>query len=186
MSPMRPTCSAASGGRSRRPRRLAEYQRFELEATYLTLTANVVTAAIQEASLRGQIEATERDHQGGNRSARRRAQSVRGRRRQPRRRADAGIRSGDHAGDAAAAAKAARAAAPCAARSDRPLPERECTARTCDSSRCICRRQSAGKPADATGRAASRRARRAGAIASGQRPDRRRHRQQAAAIHPHR
>jgi NodT family efflux transporter outer membrane factor (OMF) lipoprotein len=37
---------------------LAEYQRFELEATYLTLTANVVTAAIQEASLRGQIEAT--------------------------------------------------------------------------------------------------------------------------------
>ena len=37
---------------------LAEYQRFELEATYLTLTANVVTTAIQEASLRGQIEAT--------------------------------------------------------------------------------------------------------------------------------
>ena len=37
----------------------AELQRFELEATYLTLTANVVTAAIQEASLRGQIEATE-------------------------------------------------------------------------------------------------------------------------------
>ncbi len=36
----------------------AEYQRFELEATYLTLTANVVTAAIQEASLRGQIETT--------------------------------------------------------------------------------------------------------------------------------
>ncbi len=37
---------------------LAEYQRFELEATYLTLTANVVTAAIAEASLRGQIAAT--------------------------------------------------------------------------------------------------------------------------------
>ena len=55
---MRPMCSAASGGRSRRARPLAEYQRFELEATYLTLTANVVTAAIQEASLRGQIEAT--------------------------------------------------------------------------------------------------------------------------------
>ena len=36
----------------------ADYQRFELEATYLTLTSNVVTAAIQEASLRGQIEAT--------------------------------------------------------------------------------------------------------------------------------
>jgi NodT family efflux transporter outer membrane factor (OMF) lipoprotein len=36
-----------------------DYQRFELEATYLTLTSNVVTAAIQEFSLRGQIEATE-------------------------------------------------------------------------------------------------------------------------------
>jgi NodT family efflux transporter outer membrane factor (OMF) lipoprotein len=37
----------------------ADYQRFQLEATYLTLTANVTTAAIQEASLRGQIEATQ-------------------------------------------------------------------------------------------------------------------------------
>jgi NodT family efflux transporter outer membrane factor (OMF) lipoprotein len=37
----------------------AENQRFALEATYLTLTANVVTAAIQEASLRGQIRATQ-------------------------------------------------------------------------------------------------------------------------------
>jgi NodT family efflux transporter outer membrane factor (OMF) lipoprotein len=36
----------------------ADYQRFELEATYLTLTANVVTAAVQVASLRGQIDAT--------------------------------------------------------------------------------------------------------------------------------
>jgi NodT family efflux transporter outer membrane factor (OMF) lipoprotein len=37
----------------------AEYQRFELEATFLTLTSNVVTAAVQVASLRGQIEATQ-------------------------------------------------------------------------------------------------------------------------------
>jgi NodT family efflux transporter outer membrane factor (OMF) lipoprotein len=36
----------------------AEYQQFELEAAYLTLTADVVTSAIQEASLRGQIAAT--------------------------------------------------------------------------------------------------------------------------------
>ena len=35
----------------------AEAQRFQLEATYLTLTSNVVTAAVQEASLRGQIAA---------------------------------------------------------------------------------------------------------------------------------
>ena len=36
----------------------AEFQRFQLEAAYLTLTSNVVTAAIQEASLRAQIAAT--------------------------------------------------------------------------------------------------------------------------------
>jgi NodT family efflux transporter outer membrane factor (OMF) lipoprotein len=34
--------------------------RFELEATYLTLSSNVVVTAIQEASLRGQIDATNR------------------------------------------------------------------------------------------------------------------------------
>jgi NodT family efflux transporter outer membrane factor (OMF) lipoprotein len=37
----------------------AEYQNFQLEATYLTLSANVVTTAIQDASLRAQIEATQ-------------------------------------------------------------------------------------------------------------------------------
>jgi NodT family efflux transporter outer membrane factor (OMF) lipoprotein len=37
----------------------AEFQRFQLEAAYLTLTSNVVAAAVQEASLRGQIAATE-------------------------------------------------------------------------------------------------------------------------------
>ena len=36
----------------------ADMQRFELEASYLTLTSNVVSAAIMEASLRGQIKAT--------------------------------------------------------------------------------------------------------------------------------
>jgi NodT family efflux transporter outer membrane factor (OMF) lipoprotein len=36
----------------------ADYQRFQVEATFLTLTANVVTTAVQEASLRGQIKAT--------------------------------------------------------------------------------------------------------------------------------
>ena len=35
-----------------------DYQRFQLEAAYLTLTSNVVVAAIDEASLRGQIAAT--------------------------------------------------------------------------------------------------------------------------------
>jgi NodT family efflux transporter outer membrane factor (OMF) lipoprotein len=36
----------------------AQMQRFELEATYVTLAANVVAAAIQEASLRAQLAAT--------------------------------------------------------------------------------------------------------------------------------
>src|SRR6202042_3057571 len=37
----------------------ADNQRFTLEATWLTLTSNVVAGAIQEASLRAQIKATE-------------------------------------------------------------------------------------------------------------------------------
>ena len=39
---------------------VAEAGRFQLDATYLTLTANVVAAAVQEAGLRAQIAATER------------------------------------------------------------------------------------------------------------------------------
>jgi len=39
---------------------ITEQAQFQLEAAYLALTANVVTAAVQEASLRGQIAATER------------------------------------------------------------------------------------------------------------------------------
>lgn len=39
---------------------VTEQQMFQLEAAYLTLTSNVATAAVQEASLRGQIAATER------------------------------------------------------------------------------------------------------------------------------
>jgi NodT family efflux transporter outer membrane factor (OMF) lipoprotein len=37
---------------------LADVQRFQVEAAYLALTANVVVAAVNEASLRGQIDAT--------------------------------------------------------------------------------------------------------------------------------
>jgi NodT family efflux transporter outer membrane factor (OMF) lipoprotein len=36
-----------------------DYQRFQLEGTYLTLTSNIVTAAVKEASLRAQILATQ-------------------------------------------------------------------------------------------------------------------------------
>jgi NodT family efflux transporter outer membrane factor (OMF) lipoprotein len=38
---------------------LEDAQRFQLEATYLTLTSNLAGAAVQEASLRGQIAATQ-------------------------------------------------------------------------------------------------------------------------------
>ena len=38
----------------------AEARRYELEVTYLTLTTNVVLAAIQEAALRAQVEATQK------------------------------------------------------------------------------------------------------------------------------
>ncbi len=37
----------------------ADYQQFALEASYLSLTANIVTAAVTEASLRAQLSATE-------------------------------------------------------------------------------------------------------------------------------
>jgi len=49
------------GGNRRQVESLAaqtEVQRFALEATYITLASNVVAAAIQEASLRAQIQAT--------------------------------------------------------------------------------------------------------------------------------
>jgi len=51
------------GGNSRAVENLdavTEQQLFQLEAAYLALTSNVATAAIQEASLRGQIAATQR------------------------------------------------------------------------------------------------------------------------------
>jgi NodT family efflux transporter outer membrane factor (OMF) lipoprotein len=38
----------------------ADYQRYELEAAYLTLTANIVTAAVSEASLNAQVDATDK------------------------------------------------------------------------------------------------------------------------------
>ena len=51
-------------GATRRQVEIAEAQvqssRFQLEAVYLTLSSNVVVTAVQEASLRGQLAATER------------------------------------------------------------------------------------------------------------------------------
>ncbi len=47
---------------------LADAQRFALEATYITLASNVVAAAIQEASLRAQLEAVQRIIEADERS----------------------------------------------------------------------------------------------------------------------
>ena len=52
----------AFGGNRRQVEALqaqAEYQQYALEASYLTLTANIVASAINEASLRAQVAATE-------------------------------------------------------------------------------------------------------------------------------
>ncbi|MFP3711955.1 RND transporter, partial [Paraburkholderia sp. SIMBA_009] len=37
-----------------------DYQGYQLQAAYLALSANIVTAAVKEASLREQIDSTER------------------------------------------------------------------------------------------------------------------------------
>ena len=54
------TLDIFGGGRRQMESYLAQvdYQRFMYEATYLTLTANIATTAIQEALLRAEIEAT--------------------------------------------------------------------------------------------------------------------------------
>jgi outer membrane protein TolC len=50
----------------------AQAERYELEAAYLTLTSNVVAAAIQEAAVRAQIEANETAVRTGQHCANRR------------------------------------------------------------------------------------------------------------------
>jgi outer membrane protein TolC len=48
----------ARAGRSKALRAAVDAQRYQVEAVYLTLTANLVTTAIREASLRAQLQAT--------------------------------------------------------------------------------------------------------------------------------
>ena len=137
--PIRPTCSAASGARSRTLEAQADAQRFQLEATYLTLTSNLAGAAVQEASLRGQIAATqqiikiERDVLGLLREQRKAGQ----------------IAELDVVAQEAALAqveqtlpplqKAAGAAARPAGGARRRLPERQDCWRNSSSPRCGCR-----------------------------------------------
>ena len=111
-------------GRSKVAGGAGRNQAFQREGVYLTLTSNIALAAIQEASLRGQIAATRRlialqtqlldilrrqNSAGPDRAARR---------------GGAGNRGRPGAAAAAAAGKAARPAAQPARRPHRPLPER--------------------------------------------------------------
>ena len=100
---------------------VAEATRFELDATYLTLTANVVTTAIQEAGLRAQIAGTERVIALERESLevlRRQLELGSGRRS---RRVCAGCGARATGGDAAAAAQAAASRARFIGRSYRPF-----------------------------------------------------------------
>ena len=59
-SPTSSTCGAPTAAQIELLEALAEAQCFQLEGAYLSLASNVVAAAIHEASLRAQIEATQR------------------------------------------------------------------------------------------------------------------------------
>ena len=164
----------------------AEYQRFELEATYLTLTSNVVVAAVNEASLRGQIAATQRDHQGRDRPARPGAPAVRARRR------IAGRRAAQQAtlAQSRATLPPLRKAAGADSATSLPrwlggFPNQELGAQL-RSCRPAPADRSAAQPAVAAGRAAPRRARGGGAVSRRQRQSRRRHREPTAAVQHHR
>jgi len=160
-----------------------EFQRFQLEAAYLTLTSNVVAAAVQEASLRGQIAATEEIIKIETESL--------------------GIlRKQYELGQVAGADVAAVEATLAQAQATLPplqkqlalqrdlltaligrLPSQEPTEKF---ELALLHAGAAGQPAIAIGRAAPGHPIRRGAAACGQRPDRRRHRRSAAAVHAYR
>ena len=146
---------------------LADVQRFEVEAAYLALTSNVAVAAITEASLRGQIEATNQLIAINSKMLdifQRRLDT--GRQRQRRRRA--GSRAGASQGDVAAAAQGAGAATRPPGGAVRRLYQRR-TARDFPARQPAFAGRSAGEPAVANGRAAPGRARGGGTIALRQR-----------------
>ena len=178
----RRTCSAATRRQIESLAAQADYQRFQLEATYLTLTSNLVVAAVQEASLRGQIAGDARHHPAGSAAAWRGAAAVRaGWRGEIRRAVAAGDADRDR-GHVAAAAKAAGADTRSACRVARAVSE-PAAGGTVRSGQPAPADRSAGQPAVAACRAAAGHARRGGDAACGQRQCRRRDRQPAAAVH---
>ena len=117
----------------------AEYQRFQLEATYLTLTSNVVVAAVQEASLRGQIAATRDIIRLETEQLDMVQQPVRSSAARRDRRADAAGDADRDAGHAAAAAEAAGADARPAHRAARPASRARSRRSASTSPACSCR-----------------------------------------------
>ena len=113
----------------------ADYQRFQLEATFLTLTANVVHDRDPGSVAARPDQGHAGHHQERDRSARGVARAIQSRRRREIRRAGAGGRTRRHPGDLAAAGKTARAAAQPAGDSDGPVARARPTARP-SRSRC--------------------------------------------------
>ena len=164
---------------------LADVQRFQVEAAYLSLTANLVVAAITEASLRGQIDATVQIIAINTKMRDTLQRQLDAGLRQSQRSGGTGGGAGAGQGDAAAVAQGAGA---------RARPHRGAGRRLCEpwpgSDIQACgpapARRSAGQPAVAADRAAPGRARGRGAIALGERANRRRHRQHSAVVHDQR
>ena len=112
----------------------------QLEAAYLALTGNVVTTAVQEASLRAQIGATREVVEAQQRHPGRGRKAVRARRSVARRRARAARAAGADARRAAAAGEGAGADAQRARRAHRPDSRRRRACPSPTSRSCSCRR----------------------------------------------
>ena len=159
----------------------AEIQRYQLEATYVTLASNdVAAAAIQEAMLRRQIAITQ-DMIGANVSPLSWCGVNRGRLRVAPGGGSAGSVAGAGQAAAAAAAKAVRADTRPVARAGRRRAGSR-TAGVLRPRRVGAAGRTAGEPAFAAGRTAPRCPRGRGATACGQRAGRRRDGQPPAAV----
>ncbi len=163
----------------------AEYQHYQLEAAYLTISSNVVAAAIQEASLRAQIAATQEIIADQQQQLNLLQKAIRARRGGALGCAGAAGDAQRDASDLARSAKAARAAAQSADGARRPLSEPR-DQPDFRSRQPATARGSAAEPAVEAGRATSRHPVGASAASCRERGGRRRHREHVAAIHDQR
>ena len=182
-SATRSTCSAPTAGRSNRSRRWPRRSASSSRRAYLSLASNVVAAAILEASLRAQIDATQRIIAAQRETLgilRRQAGPGRDHRRR-RRRAGGGARPGR--GHPAAAAEGAGPAAQPARHPDRPSAQRPAWPSASSSADLKLPQDLPLSLPSQAGRATARRARGRGQPALGERPGGRRDRQPVPADH---